>query len=95
MPIPRSVDTRPLAQNHPRPQYTEEARANNTQGQVQARVLVGADGLVKEVIIIRGLPDGLNEAAVSALRKSKFKPATLGGVDVPYWLALEVEFNLR
>lgn|GEM_PF-2507712 len=90
-----SVDTRPVLLTHIAPRYTEVARKNQVQGSVTMRVLVGADGEVKQVRITRGLPDGLDEQAIAAVRQSKFKPATKDGQAVPFWLLLSVEFNLR
>ena len=89
------VDESPRALNAPRPNYTEEARANKAQGVVRARILVGSDGVVKQVRIIRGLPDGLNEEAIRAAMQMRFRPAMKDGVAVAYWMALDVEFNLR
>jgi hypothetical protein len=42
-----AVDSRPVALNLPRPNYTEDARKNKIQGTVRARVLVGSDGMVR------------------------------------------------
>jgi len=89
------VDVKPMALNAPRPNYTEEARKNKIQGVVRARVLVGIDGIVKQVRIIRGLPDGLNEEAIRAAMQMRFRPAMRNGQAVAYWSLLDVEFNLR
>jgi TonB family protein len=89
------VDESPRALNAPRPNYTEEARANKVQGVVRARILVGSDGAVKQVRIVRGLPFGLNEEAIRAAMQMRFRPAMKDGVAVAYWMALDVEFNLR
>ncbi|HSB08343.1 MAG TPA: TonB family protein [Blastocatellia bacterium] len=90
-----SVDVKPVPLNNATPHYTEEARRNNTQGTVMMRVLVGADGLVKQVRIVRGLPDGLSERAIAAARQLKFRPAMKDGQAVPYWVSLQMDFNLR
>jgi TonB family protein len=90
-----AVDTKPIALNLPRPNYTEEARTNKIQGTVRARVLVGSDGLIKQVTIVRGLPGGLNEEAIRAAFQMRFRPATKGGRAVAFWTTLEVDFNLR
>jgi len=90
-----AVDTKPIALNLPRPNYTEEARKNKIQGTVRARVLVSSDGSVKQVTIVRGLPDGLNEEAIRAAFQMRFKPATRGGRAVAFWTLLEVDFNIR
>jgi TonB family protein len=89
------VDTKPVPLNEPRPNYTEEARQHKITGLVRARVLIGSDGLIKQVRIIRGLPDGLNEEAIRAAMQMRFKPAIKNGQAVSYWTSLDVEFNLR
>jgi len=94
--IAQVVDTRPLPLNRPRPNYTEEARKNKVQGVVRARVLVAADGAVRQVKLVgAGLPDGLNEEAIRAAYQMRFRPATRGGQPVAHWVSLEIEFNLR
>jgi TonB family protein len=91
----RSVDSRPQPLSHPRPNYTEEARRNKVEGNVRVRALVGADGSVKQVRVVAGLPDGLNEEVVQAVKKVRFKPAIKNGQPVAYWVPLDVEFNLK
>jgi TonB family protein len=90
-----SVDTRPIPLNSPQPRYTEKARNNKIEGSVTLRVLVGADGLVNQVRVVRGLPDGLDEQAIQAAYQLRFKPAMKAGKPVAYWLPVIVEFNLR
>jgi TonB family protein len=89
------VDMKPMALNKPRPNYTEEARKNKIQGVVLARLLVGADGSVRQVRIVRGLPDGLNEEAIRAAYQIRFKAAMKSGQPVAFWVTVEIEFNLR
>jgi TonB family protein len=90
-----SVDTKPIPLNNPRPGYTELARQNRVQGTVTARVLVGADGRVKNVRVVRGLPDGLTDQAISAAYNIKFKPAFKDGKPVAFWAPVIIEFRLR
>lgn len=90
-----TVDEKPVRLSSPIPRYTEAARANKIQGTVMLRLLVGADGDVQQVRVVRGLPDGLTEQAIAAAREAKFKPAMKEGKPVPYWVVLEMGFNLR
>jgi TonB family protein len=90
-----AVDTKPMPLNRPQPQYTEEALKNKIEGSVLARVLVGADGSVKQVKISRGLPDGLNEQAIQAAYKIRFRPAMKSGQPVAYWIPVEIAFTIR
>jgi TonB family protein len=76
--------------------FTEEARKNKVQGVVRVRILVDSNGAVREVILKRGLPDGLNEQAIRAAYQMRFIPAMKNGQAVSYWLNnVDVEFNLR
>jgi TonB family protein len=91
-----AVDTKPVALNRPRPNYTEPARQNKIQGLVRTRVLVGADGAVKQVQIRGGgLPNGLNEEAIRAAYQMRFKPAMKNGQPVAFWITVDIEFNIR
>jgi protein TonB len=91
-----AVDERPILLNRPHPLFTEEARKNKIQGVVRVRILVDTNGAVKEVVVMRGLPDGLNEQAIRAAYQMRFKPAIKNGQPVSYWMSnVEVEFNLR
>jgi TonB family protein len=93
--VATAVDQKPTPLNNPQPRYTEEARKNKIQGTVNARVLVGVDGAVKQVRITRGLPDGLDEQAIQAAYQIRFRPAMKGGQPVAFWQAVSIEFNLR
>ena len=90
-----SVDVKPIPLNKPRPNYTEEARKNKIQGIVYADVLIGADGTVKRVKIIKHLPDGLDEEAIRAIYQVRFKPAMKNGQPVAFLQRIAIEFNLR
>jgi len=59
----------------PNPVYTEEARALRLQGEVLLEVSFGANGQLHVNRVVRGLGHGLDEAAVAAADKMKFKPA--------------------
>ena len=49
----------------------------------------------REAKVLRGLPLGLTESAVDAVRKWKFKPSTLNGKPVEVLYILTVRFNLQ
>ena len=91
-----AVDARPVLLNNPQPLFTEAARKNKVQGVVRVRILVDSNGAVREVILKRGLPDGLNEQAIRAAYQMRFRPAIKNGQPVSYWMNnVEIEFNLR
>lgn len=69
---------------NPRPNYPPLAARQRVGGTVIIQVLVDETGAVRETTVLRGVkPDlGLDAAAVSAVQKWRFKPATLNGVRV-------------
>jgi TonB family protein len=90
------VDSKPRLKNAPQPVYTTRARMNRIMGIAKLRVLVGADGSVKNAKVVTTLPDFLTEEAVKAAYQMKFKPAMKAGQPVLYWLNnVQIEFLLR
>jgi TonB family protein len=84
----------PMPIYKPEPEYSEEARNAKFQGTVMLSVVVGVDGTAKDIRVVRSLGMGLDEKAVEAVSKWKFKPATVDGRPVPYKANVEVNFRL-
>jgi TonB family protein len=78
----------------PEPTYTEQARQNQVMGTVVLKAVFSADGSVKNIRIVSGLPYGLTERAVDAASKIKFIPAQKDGKNVSMLMTLEYNFNL-
>jgi TonB family protein len=78
----------------PRPVYTDEARKMNLEGEVLLEVMFGADGELRVNRVVRGLGHGLDEAAVSAANKIKFKPAQRNGAAIDSTAIVHVIFQL-
>jgi len=74
------------------PAYPEFAREAQIQGKVTLHVLVGKDGRVKNVKVIKGVT-GLNEAAVEAIKKWVFKPALSNNKPVAVWVEVPMDFH--
>jgi TonB family protein len=91
---PPCADGIPRAIKAPDPQYSEEAREKKFQGTTVARLIVGADGRPRDIVIMLPLPYGLNEEAIKALKKWRFKPATMNGQPVAVQANVEVNFRL-
>jgi len=79
----------------PQPQYTEIARKARIQGVVIVQAIIDRDGNVTNVKVLKGLPMGLEESAVDAIKQWKFKPATLNGRPVTVYYNLTVNFKLQ
>jgi protein TonB len=76
------------------PEYSEEARKAKIQGSVMMRVEIDARGLVKNIAVSQGLGLGLDERAIDAVSKWKFRPGTRNGQPVPTIALIQVTFRL-
>jgi TonB family protein len=74
--------------------YTDEALAAKVHGVVTLQVHVGADGRPGAIEVKHGLPAGLTESAITAVREMRFEPATLEGKPVASELTLNIGFRL-
>lgn len=86
--------TPPKAIYAPDPDFSEQARKSKYQGTVVLWLVVGADGLPRDVRIQRSLGMGLDEKAMEAIRKWKFEPGRKDGIPVAVAVNVEVHFQL-
>ena len=93
--VPGSGITPPAIQREVKPDYTEEARRRGVSGDVVLEIVVRSDGSVGEVKVLQGLPGGLNERAIDAVRQWRFSPARRFGTPVDVIVEVAVEFKLR
>jgi len=77
------------------PTYPRLAEQAGLEGLVWIKALVGSDGTVKDAVVYKtsGTPS-LDEAALSAAPKCKFKPAIQNGRPVAMWVTYKVDFIL-
>jgi TonB family protein len=59
----------------PNAAYSPEALDHNFQGTVQLMVIVGEDGSIRNIRIVKAMPYGLTAQAISAVRNWKLVPA--------------------
>lgn len=76
------------------PEYSEEARKAKYSGTVLLSVIVDTEGKAREIRVIKSLGMGLDEKAVEAVEKWKFKPGMKGGQAVNVRAQIEVNFRL-
>ena len=79
----------------PQPGYTEEARQARVQGVVILQAVIDALGEVTHIKVLKGLPQGLADAAVETVSTWRFRPATLKGEPVPVYYNFTVNFSLQ
>jgi TonB family protein len=75
-------------------EYTPEARANKVRGAVILNVIFGADGSIRVLRVVRGLPHGLTGQALKAAQRVQFEPAVKDGKPVDVRGDLEFSFDL-
>jgi TonB family protein len=78
----------------PQPVYTEEARNLKLEGEVLLEVLFGSNGTLHVNRVVRGLGHGLDESAVAAANKMRFKPAQRLGQPVDSTAVVHVMFQM-
>jgi TonB family protein len=85
----------PIAIFTPEAEFSDEARRAKYQGVCLISLIVDAQGNPQDPRVIRALGMGLDEKALEAVRKYKFKPAMKDGrVAVPVRITIEVNFRL-
>jgi TonB family protein len=83
------------AVSRPQPRYTEVARRAAVQGAVIIEAIIDEYGRVADARILKGLPLGLDQEALTAVREWRFQPATLGGRPVKVFYTLTVHFQIQ
>jgi protein TonB len=76
------------------PRYPPVAQAARVQGVVILEAVIGPDGRVTDVKVLRSVPL-LDEAAIDAVRQWAYTPTLLNGVAVPVIMTVTVNFQLR
>lgn len=85
----------PVKVHAPQPKYTELARKARIQGIVIVQAVINKQGEVTDAKVLKGLPMGLDQEALNAIRSWKFEPATLNGKPVDVYYNLTVNFTLQ
>jgi protein TonB len=76
------------------PEYSEEARKAKYSGTVMLAVIVDVEGHARDIHVVKSLGMGLDEKAIEAVEKWKFKPGEKGGVPVNVRATIEINFRL-
>jgi protein TonB len=76
------------------PEYSEEARKARYQGSVLLAIDVDVNGQVSNIRVIRSVGLGLDEKAIAAVQKWRFRPALASGRPVRAPAQVQVTFHL-
>ncbi len=76
--------------------YPEIAQEAGITGTVVVQAFIDKYGKVGECTILKGVPNtGLDDAAIAAIKKTRFKPAKQRDRDVGVYISIPVIFRLR
>jgi TonB family protein len=92
---PGSGITAPAILHEVKPDYTEDGRRRNLEGDVVLEIVVRSDGTVGSVKLLQGLGAGLDQRATEAVRQWRFSPARRYGTPVDVIVEVAMEFKLR
>jgi protein TonB len=76
------------------PEYSEDARKAKFQGTVLLQLVVDEKGMPRDIRVSRPLGLGLDQKAIEAVAKWRFKPGLRDGKPVPVIAMIEVNFRL-
>jgi TonB family protein len=85
--------TPPVVVHSPDPKYTKEAAAHHIEGVSKLGVVVDSTGAVINTAILQPLGIGLDEQAIRAVSKWKFRPSTFNGKPVQAQIQVEITFR--
>jgi TonB family protein len=86
--------SRPELISSTKPVYTELARKSRVSGTVIVEAVIDEQGDITDARVLKGLPMGLDQAALDAIKTWKFKPATREGHPVSVYYVLTVNFQV-
>ena len=78
----------------PEPEYSEEARKAKFQGAVLLAIVIDETGHTRDIRVLRPLGLGLDEKAIEAVTKWRFRPSMKDGRAVAVMANVEVNFRL-
>ncbi len=82
----------PVPQRKVDPKYLPSAIDDHVEGRVQLFCVIGREGKVRSIELIRGADERLNRSAEEALAKWEFSPATRNGQPVDVDVVVEIPF---
>ena len=79
------------------PKYTPDAMRAKIQGMVELEAVVGTNGMITEIRVIRSLDRafGLDEEAIRTAKLWLFRPGRFQGQAVPVVVVIQMEFRLH
>lgn len=89
----KEVTTKARIIKQPNPDFPRNALENGVSGIVVLKGVLASDGTIRHLLIIRGISNGLAEAALGSAKQLKFTPAKIDGRPVSMIVQLEYSFG--
>jgi len=88
-----AFDVRPVPVKTPPPEFPSDMQRQGISGVVAVRVVIDEKGSVSECSVSKSSHAEFEQAAVSAVKTWKFKPASKGGVAVKASVVIPIKFT--
>jgi TonB family protein len=85
----------PVLLHRVEPVYPAQAKADRIEGVVILEAVIDRTGHVRNVYVLKPLPEGLSEAATAAVKQWTFAPGTLNGAPIDVLYNLSIVFHLK
>ncbi len=85
----------PVRLEAPQPVYPEMARRVRLECVVLLKSVIDESGRVTNITVEKDCPYGMTEAAIDAVERWRYRPATRKGLPVPVYMNLRVTFSLN
>lgn len=98
IPIPADeflITSMPRVLEEIRPVYPPSAKARQLEGKVIFEIIVDRDGLVRQVILLKGIEPEMDQSAAEAMKRFRFKPAMIDEQAVAAKIKYAINFVLE
>jgi TonB family protein len=75
--------------------YPDSARRIGLEGTVKLQALIGKDGRVEKVEVLKSDNDIFKNAAIDAMKRETFTPAKQNGTPLKLWIVRQISFKLN
>ena len=86
--------TAPVPLNNVQAMYSDKGRTEKISGNCLISVIVDANGMPQNPRLVKSLEPSMDQNAIAAVGKYRFKPAMKAGVPVPVVITVQVAFRL-
>jgi protein TonB len=90
-----AFDVRPVPVRTPPPQFPSDMQRQGISGVVAVRVIIDESGSVADASVSKSSHTEFEQAALAAVKKWKFKPASKDGVAVKASVVIPINFTVE